>query len=328
MNLLLLSAADVVEALPMAEAIEGLKAAYAQLSTGRAIMPLRSRIDVPGMGTSLVMPAYLEQNAALAVKVVSVFPQNVERDLPVVNALVMVLDVTSGQPVAVMEGGALTAIRTGAGSGAATDLLARQDAQCVAIIGTGVQARTQLEAVCTARPIQEVRIFSPDRRQAELFAQEMAGKGPIPAAITISDDANSAVQGADVICTATTSSTPVFDGRLIRPGTHINGVGSFTPEMQEVDLVTVLRSRIVVDSRAAALAEAGDLIIPLENGDMTEAHIYAELGEIVAGQRPGRESQDQITFFKSVGVAVQDAAAAAITLKNALNWGLGTSISL
>jgi ornithine cyclodeaminase len=328
MDLVLLTAADVVKALPMAEAIEGLKAAFAQLSTGRATMPLRSRIDVPQMGSSLVMPAYLEENAALAVKVVSVFPRNVERNLPVVSALVMVLDATSGLPVALMEGGALTAIRTGAGSGAATDLLARQDAQRAAIIGTGVQARTQLEAVCKARSIREVRIFSPDRPQAERFAAEMAGKGPIPAAITLSDDANSAVRGADVVCTATTSSTPVFDGRLIRPGTHINGVGSFTPQMQEVDLVTVQRSRIVVDSRAAVLAEAGDLIIPLEEGDITEAHIHAELGEIVAGQRPGRESQDQITFYKSVGVAVQDAAAAAIVMKNALDLGLGTSISL
>jgi ornithine cyclodeaminase/alanine dehydrogenase-like protein (mu-crystallin family) len=149
-------------------------------------MPLRSHIDVPEMGTSLVMPAYLEQNGALAVKVVSVFPKNVARELPVVNALVMVLDVTTGQPVALMEGSALTAIRTGAGSGAATDLLARRDAKRAAIIGTGVQARTQLEAVCTARNIQEVSIFSPDFPQAEMFAREMAGKGSIPAAITIS----------------------------------------------------------------------------------------------------------------------------------------------
>jgi ornithine cyclodeaminase len=328
MDLILLTAADVVKALPMAEAIEGMKAAFAQLSTGQATMPLRSHIDVPEMGTSLVMPAYLEQNGALAVKVVSVFPKNVARELPVVNALVMVLDVTTGQPVALMEGSALTAIRTGAGSGAATDLLARRDAKRAAIIGTGVQARTQLEAVCTARNIQEVSIFSPDFPQAEMFAREMAGKGSIPAAITISDDANTAVQEADIICTATTSSTPVFDGRLLRPGAHINGVGSFVPTMQEVDLATVQRSTVVVDSRAAVWTEAGDLIIPLENGDISEGHIHAELGEIVAGRRPGRQTEDQITFYKSVGVAVQDAAAAAIVLNNARTLGLGTSISL
>ena len=328
MKLRLLSAADVVKALPMADAIEGLKGAYAQLSAGQAIMPLRSRIDVPEGGSSLVMPAYLEQNGALAVKVVSVFPQNVEIGLPIIHALVMVLDSETGRLQALLEGGTLTAIRTGAASGTATDVLARQDAASVAIFGSGVQARTQLEAVCTVRDIHEVRVFSLDRQQAEEFAEELAGKGPIPTAITVAKDADSAVMEADIICTATTSTTPVFDGRLIKPGTHINGVGSFTPQMQEVDLVTVQRSLVVVDSRTAVLAEAGDLIIPLENGDIKEDHIFAELGEIVSGRLPGRESQDQITFFKSVGVAVQDAAAASIALKNALEQDLGTTISL
>jgi len=158
MNLRLLSAADMVMALPMAEAIEGMKGAYAQLSKGQATMPLRSRIDVPATGGLLVMPAFLEENGALAVKVVSVFPQNVDLGLPIIHALVMVVDSVTGQPQALLEGGTLTAIRTGAASGAATDLLARQDATSVAIIGSGVQARTQLEAVCTVRDIREVRI--------------------------------------------------------------------------------------------------------------------------------------------------------------------------
>jgi ornithine cyclodeaminase len=280
------------------------------------------------MGSSLVMPAYLEQNGALAVKVVSVFPQNVEIGLPIIHALVMVLDSVTGRPQALLEGGALTAIRTGAASGAATDLLARPDAASVVIFGSGVQARTQLEAVCTVRDIQAVHIVSLDRHQAEEFVAELAGKGPIPTAISVAEDADTAVSEADIICTATTSSTPVFDGRLIQAGTHINGVGSFTPQMQEVDLVTVQRSLVVVDSRTAVWAEAGDLIIPLENGDINEDHIHAELGEIVSGLLPGRESLDQITFFKSVGVAVQDAAAASIALKNALEKDLGMTISL
>jgi ornithine cyclodeaminase len=328
MKLRLLSAADMVKALPMAEAIEGMKGAYAQLSTGQARMPLRSRIDIPAMGSSLVMPAYLEQNGALAVKVVSVFPQNTEIGLPIIHALVMVLDSVTGRPQALLEGGALTAIRTGAASGAATDLLARPDAASVLIVGSGVQARTQLEAVCTVRDIRDVRIVSLDHQQAEEFVIELAGRGPIPTAIAVAEDVDMAVAEADIICTATTSSTPVFDGRLIKPGTHINGVGSFTPEMQEVDLVTVQRSLVVVDSRTAVLAEAGDLIIPLENGDIKEDHIFAELGEIVSGHLPGRERQDQITFFKSVGVAAQDAAAASITVKNALDRDLGTTMSL
>ena len=328
MNLRLLSAADMVMALPMAEAIEGMKGAYAQLSKGQATMPLRSRIDVPATGGLLVMPAFLEENGALAVKVVSVFPQNVDLGLPIIHALVMVVDSVTGQPQALLEGGTLTAIRTGAASGAATDLLARQDATSVAIIGSGVQARTQLEAVCTVRDIREVRVFSPDRQQVGEFVEALAGKGPIPMKIIAAQDVDTAVAEADIICTATTSSIPVFDGRLIKAGTHINGVGSFTPKMQEVDLVTVHRSRIVVDSRTAVWAEAGDLIIPLRNGDINEDHVFAELGEIVTGQITGRESYDQITFFKSVGVAVQDAAAASIALKNAIDQDLGITISL
>lgn len=318
----------MVKALPMAEAIEGMKSAYAQLSTGQATMPLRSRVDVPAPGSSLVMPAYLEKDGALAVKIVSVFPKNSEVGLPLIHALVMVLNSTTGEPQALLEGGTLTAIRTGAASGAATDILARQDATSVLVVGSGVQARTQLEAVCTVRDIREVFIFSLNRQEAEKFVTAMAGKGPIPTTIDIVEDVNRAVAMADIICTATTSLRPVFDGRFIKPGTHVNGVGSFTPQMQEVDLVTVQQAMVVVDSRAAVWAEAGDLIIPLENGDIEESHIYAELGEIIAGQLPGRQSQEQVTFFKSVGVAVQDAAAASISVNNAMEQDLGTTISL
>lgn len=328
MNLRFLSAADVVKALPMADAIEGLKGAYAQLSTGRAIMPLRSHVDIPNAGTSLVMPAFLPQQGALTVKVVSVFPNNVVQGLPIIHGLVLVVDSTTGVPQAVLEGGTLTAIRTGAASGAATDILARQDACTVAVFGSGVQARTQLEAVCTVRDIQEALVFSLKREEAEAFVADLAGIGPIPANLKIAQDAHTAVAAADIICAATTSKTPVFDGRLLKPGTHINGVGSFTPQMQEIDLSTVLRSRVVVDSRTAVWEEAGDLIIPLQNGDITEDHIAAELGEIIAGLLPGREHDQQITFFKSVGVAVQDAAAANITFKNALKYNLGTSLSM
>lgn len=328
MKVRLLSAAEVKKALPMADAIAALKGAYAQLSTGQAAMPLRSHMPVAGGGSTLVMPAYLPQQGAMAIKVVSVFPQNSALALPIIHGLVLVIDTVTGQPQAVLEGGTLTAIRTGAASGAATDILARPDASSAAIIGTGVQARTQLEAVCTVRDIREVSIFSLNRREAEIFIDDLAGKGPIPANIRIADSADAAVATADIICTATTAATPVFDGRLLKPGAHVNGVGSFTPQMQEIDLATVQRSLVVVDSREAAWEEAGDLIIPLRNGDITAAHIAAELGEIIAGQHPGRQRDDQITFFKSVGVAVQDAAAASIALNNALDQNLGTTISL
>ena len=327
-----LSAADVVQALPMSEAIAGMKSAFAQLSTGKAIVPLRGRVDVGGpggaQGVTLVMPAYLAESKDLAVKVVSVFPQNVSRAEPTIYAMVLVLDAMTGRPLALMEGGTLTAIRTGAGAGAATDLLARPDAEVATILGSGVQARTQLEAVCTVRPVRRVSVYSPTPGRAAAFAREMAGKGPIPDDIQVVGDPDAAVRGADIICAATTSTTPVFRGRFLRPGAHVNGVGSFTPAMQEVDVETIQRALVVVDSRAAALAEAGDLIIPLERGLIQEDHIVAELGEIVAGVKPGRTRPEQITFFKSVGVAVQDAICGRIALENAISRDLGTAVAL
>jgi ornithine cyclodeaminase/alanine dehydrogenase-like protein (mu-crystallin family) len=329
MELRILNADEVRQALSMAEAIAGMKAAFAQLSGGRAEVPLRTRVAVPAhQGVSIFMPAYLTGSEDLAVKIVSVFPGNARRGEPITYGLVVVLDAGSGRPLALLEGGALTAIRTGAASGAATDLLARAEASVAAVIGCGVQARTQLEAVCTVRAIREVRVYGLNRPQAETFAAEMAGKAPIPAAIRVVDGPQAAVAEADVICTATTSSTPVFDGRDLKPGAHVNAVGAYTPQMQEVDAETIRRSLLVVDSRPAVLAEAGDLIIPLQAGEIAESHIHAELGEIVLGSRPGRSHPDQITTFKSVGVAVQDAAAARIALAGAARHNLGTLVDL
>ncbi len=328
-ELLILTAQDVKKCLPMAAAVAGMKTAFAQLSTGQAQVPLRSRIDIPDYrGISLFMPAYLRESHQAAVKVVSVFGDNPKQGLPVIHGVVLLLDEETGRPLCLLEGATLTAIRTGAGSGAATDLLARPDASVAAIIGSGVQARTQLEAVCTVRPIEEVRVYSPTRAHAETFAQEMAGQGPIPGRIQVMADADSAVSGADIICTATPAQKPLFNGRFLKPGAHLNAVGSFTPAMIELDETTILRSLVVVDSRESVLEEAGELIILLQQGIITPAHIHAELGEIAAGLKPGRTSPDQITFFKSCGVAVQDAAAAHIAWQNALAHNLGSRIVL
>lgn len=317
----------------MAEAITGVKDAFTQLTARQAEMPLRERVEVVTVsgemvGTVLVMPAHLRQSQALAVKVVSVFQNNLAANLPLIHGVVMVLEAKTGIPLALLEGGAVTAIRTGAGSGAATDLLARSDAAIVAIIGSGVQARTQLEAVCNVRAIQEVRVYSPTTGHAELFAAEMRGLDPIPRRVFAVDSAEKAVTGADIVCTATTSSQPVFLGTWLKPGAHVNGIGSYTPTMQELDTETILRSRVVVDSKVAALSETGDLRIPIQHGLMTEAHIHAELGEILLALKAGRTEPDQITCYKSVGVAVQDASAAQIAYSNALIHHLGTVVAL
>lgn len=329
MKLLILSAADVRRALPMADAIEGMKEAFALLSAGEATLPQRTQLPITEHeGVSLFMPGYLPAAEALAIKIVSVFPRNAERAMPSIHGVVVGLDSETGKPVALLEGGTLTAIRTGAGSGAATDLLARQNATVAAIIGSGVQARTQLEAVCTVRPITEVRVYSPNRENARAFADEMAGRGPVPQDIQVAASADEAVRGAHVVCTATTSPTPVFSGTALSAGSHVNAVGSFRTDMQEVDVETVRRALVVVDSREAAREEAGDLMIPINDGAFGFDHIHAELGELVNGTRSGRANDEQVTYFKSVGVAVQDVISAKIALGNARSLGLGTEIEL
>jgi ornithine cyclodeaminase len=248
--------------------------------------------------------------------------------LAYIQAALLLLDAESGRIVALLEGGALTAIRTGAASGAAIDLLARADSTVLAIYGAGVQGRTQLEAACTARSIRNVFIFDPSPEKAKAFAAEMGGQATIPKQIEVAQTPDEASEAADIICTATTSSKPVFEDAHIRAGTHISAVGSYTPEMQEVPAETIARAKVVVDSRAAALEEAGDLIQPLRARLFDESHIHAELGDIVLGRKAGRESDDEITYFKSVGIAVQDAVAAQLALENAHRLKLGREVDL
>jgi alanine dehydrogenase len=313
----------------MSEAIDAVKEAYAQLSAGRVALPMRTRIDVTEyQGSTLFMPAYMQSGGHLAVKIVSVFPRNVSRGIPTIAAVVIVLDVDTGRPEAILEGASLTAIRTGAASGAATDVLARQDSTRVAIIGSGTQARSQLLAVCSVRDIQHVRIFSLDPEAAAEMAGDMAGRDRVPADVSVPPSSADAIADADIICTATTSETPVFDGTGLKPGAHINAIGSYTPSMQEVDVTTIKKALVVVDSREAVLAETGDLLVPIGRGEIGADVIHAELGQIINRERSGRTSADQITYFKSVGLAVQDAVAAGRALARAKARGLGQTIDL
>jgi len=317
----------VRQALPMHQAIETVKGAFAQLSTGQADVPLRLALNVPRHnGVTLLMPAYLRTDEQMAIKIVSVFHENPAQGLPLIHALVVVVDATTGRPAAIMDGIYLTALRTGAASGAATDLLARQDTHIAAIFGAGAQGRTHLEAVCAVRPIQEAWVYDKEPARAAAYADEMSQRLSLP--VRVAETPAEAVHRADVICTATTSSSAVFEDADVRPGTHINAVGAYTPEMQEIPVETVLRAKVVIDHREASLAEAGDLLIPLKQGLITEDHIYAELGEIAAGLKPGRASPEEITFFKSVGVAVQDVAAAGAVLEAARRLNLGSEVAL
>ncbi len=329
MRLRVLSKQDVQQSVPMREAIEIVKGAFAQLSAGKAVVPLRTQLPVERHeGVTLFMPAYLSESDDLGVKIVSVFPRNPEMGWPTIFALVAVVEASTGRPVAVMDGTYLTALRTGAASGAATDLLARKDARVAAIFGAGVQGRTQLLAVCEMRDIERAWVYDVNSQAAERYAQEMAGTGKVPAGLKTAFSPAEAVREADVICTATTSTTPVFADGDLKPGVHINAVGSFTPEMQEIPEQTVRRARLVVGSREGCLSETGDLIIPIQKGLIAEDHIYAELGEIAAGLKPGRGDADEITLFKSAGNAVQDVSVARAVLTRAEPLGLGIEVEL
>ena len=319
MQIRILTAADVGKALSMDAAIDAVARAYAQLSAGKATMPLRSRFHTP-KGVTLLMPAHLHASGDFAVKVVSVYPDNPKRGLPTVAATVMALDAQTGMPLALIEGDSLTALRTGAAGGVAAHHLSRADAHTVALFGAGVQARAQLQAAMAVRPIKRVFIVDPMQTAARRLADAISG-WPEPAEVILGQSSRAAVTQADIVLAATTTMTPLFDGNDLRPGTHVTGVGSFTPQMQEIDATTIHRARVVVDQRDAAMAEAGDIIIG-------KAVIDAEIGEIINGEKPGRQNETEITFFKSVGLAVQDAVTAAAVLKAAEKKGLGTVIQM
>ena len=320
MKIRILSAADVRIALPMPKAIDAMRHAYGQLSAGKAIAPPRQHISTD-KGVTLIMPAYLPTRSEFGIKVVSVYDDNPNLNLPRITATVLVLDPATGLPKAFMEGSSLTAIRTGAGGGVAADLLARKDAKTVGLFGAGVQARAQLQAVMSVRDIARVNLISRTKTSAQQLATEISAWTDAPEVNPVPNP-QQVVEDADIIICATTSATPLFDGNALRPGTHITAVGTFVPEKREVDTTTIKRTdRIVVDSREACLEEAGDLIIP-------NAEIDAEIGEIVNGDKPGRQSNDEITFFKSVGVAVQDAVAGSVILAEAEAKGLGTLVEM
>ena len=331
--MLVLSKADIYRALDWKEAVTAVGRAFAALSTGRASVPLRTGFELPPQdGLLLLMPGALhsETHDQLAVKLVSVFNRNPARNLPLIYGLVTLFEADTGRPLAVLEGGSLTAIRTGAASGVASQYLAAPQARVLTIFGAGVQAYTQGRAIVSVREdsIQEVRVVGRDALKARHFVDKLGAEIGRP--VRLLADVGDALAGADIVATATTSLTPVFEDGQLWPGVHINGVGSYQPISREVPGRTVERARLVVDARASALSEAGDVIIPLEAGVFGPEHIYAELGEIVAEIKPGRASfgGGEISFFKSVGNAAQDVAIAHYIYNKAQQLGIGTLVEL
>lgn len=325
-----LSGDDVRRAVSMAAAIDAVEAAFVSLSTGQADVPLRAHIETPERAaTSFFMPARIAGPGpgALGLKVVSVFPQNLGRGEPSIYALVTVLDPATGRPLAVLDGTYLTALRTGAASGVATRHMARPDARVLALFGAGAQALPQALAVCAMRPIERIWLVNRNRDRAQLLAARLRHEG-MTLDLRIAPSVEQALAEADVICTATSSLTPLFDDRAVRPGTHINAVGAYKPSMAEVPPQTVARALVAVDQRRAAWAEAGDLVQARDAGLIDEGHVAGELGEIAAGRIAGRTDPAQVTLFKSVGNAAQDVAVASLALARAAELGLGVEVAI
>lgn len=323
---LILNRDCVISVLQMRDCIDALEGAFSEFSNGTAVLPLRIGIPAPD-GINLYMPAYLKGANALAVKVVSVYKNNPQKhNLPTTIGKVLVQNPETGEVICIMDGGYLTAVRTGAVSGLATRLLARPDDDQVAgIFGAGVQAEMQLWGVYEARKLKRALVYDMFPGAAERFAQTMGQK--LNLEIEVAKDVAQLLT-ADILCTATSSAVPILDGSAVKPGTHINGIGSHSPGARELDTAIIKRSLLIADSRDACLKEAGDIMIPINEGAITADHIYADLGEIVTHKKPGRTSADQITLFKSNGLAIQDVAASRLVYDKARAAGLGVEVDL
>ncbi len=327
MQIRILSERDVYDLLPMAECMDVMEETLKTLGRGDGVNPLRSMLRFPG-GNGLLglMPAYLGSPKTTGIKVVTVMPGNHSTEYDSHQGLVMLFEVEHGSPLALIDASSITAIRTAAVSGVATQLLARKDAKKLAILGSGVQARTHLEAVLKARKIREVSVWSRTESHACDFTERESAKHNIE--MKVASTVQEAVSEADIICTTTFAQEPVLNGEWISPGAHINAVGACVPTFRELDSAAVVGSRLFVDRLESALNEAGDFLIPKKEGVIDDSHILGEIGDILLGKVQGRKSDDDITLFKSLGIAVEDLGAAHYIYEKALKAGTGVAVDL
>ena len=325
--MLVISEAQVPSLLPMGECMTVMMQALETLARGGAILPLRPLMRVPQKSGILgMMPAYMETPDALGVKIITVFNGNHGTEYDSHQGVVLLFEAEHGSIIAVIDASSVTAIRTAAVSGVATRLLAREDAHDLCILGSGVQARTHLEAMLLARPVTRVRVWSRDADHARTFARAASARHGI--GVEAIESPGDAVRGADIICTTTSAREPVLLGAWISAGAHINAVGSSTPTAREVDTAAMQRARLFVDRRESALSEAGDFLIARGEGVIGDEHIVAELGELILGGHAGRRSANEVTLFKSLGLAVEDVAAAHHIYSRAVERGIGTDVEM
>ncbi len=324
---LLLSEEDVRIVLSMEDLIAAMRTALEQFSTKRVEQPLRSVIEVGLQKAAFaVMPAFVTTPPALGAKLVTVFPSNAGAGLPTHLATILLLDSMTGELVAIMDGRYITEARTAAVSAVSTDLLAREESSVLAIIGSGIQARSHVDALGRVRDLRTIRAWSRTPDRLEQFIREIEPR--TTAQVVRCSSAREAVNGADVVVLATSAREPVVLGDWIREGTHICAVGACRPSEREMDTALVARARLFVDSRAGALTEAGDVVMPMAEGAFEAGHILGELGEVLAGRIAGRRAAADVTIFKSLGMAVEDVAAAHLAYEKAAERGLGRGFVL
>jgi alanine dehydrogenase len=326
-TMLVLSEKQVQSLIDIEELISTLEKAHVQYSTGKAVMPVRLVVPLPEIqGRITSMPGFLNVDRALGMKVVTYFPDNPKGGLPGILATIMLFSAETGKLIATMDGSYITAIRTACASAMATKALANPQTPVLGILGAGVQARAHIEALTRVRSIERIRIYSPSGMGAPGIKNDMEPTVKIP--IEVARSAEEAVRDADLVATVTTAKQPIVNRQWLKSGAHINAVGSHRPDLREIDGATLARSKIVVDSREAVMAECGDILLAIKENNISSDSIHAEIGEVLAGVKSGRTSAGEITLYKSVGIAIQDVAAANLVYRKALELKIGTNVEI
>ena len=325
--MLVLSEKQVQGLIDLDELIAALEQAHIQYSTGKAVMPVRLVVPLPQIqGRITSMPGYLNVDKALGMKVVTYFQNNPQQNLPAILATIMLFSAETGKMIAAMDGGYITAIRTACASALATKALANPDTPLLGILGAGVQARAHIQALARVRKLRRIKLYSPSGKSALGIKQDMEQQCGVP--IDAVNSAQDALRGSDLLVTVSTAKEPIVKTEWLKPGVHINAVGSHRPDLREIDGATLARAKVVVDSREAIMAECGDILLALKEKSVGDNVIHGEIGEVLAGAKAGRNSVDEITLYKSVGIAIQDVATAQLVYRKALERNVGTNVDI
>lgn len=325
--MLVLSEKQVQGLIDLDELIAALEQAHIQYSTGKTVMPVRLVVPLPQIqGRITSMPGYLSVDKALGMKVVTYFQNNPQQNLPAILATIMLFSAETGKMMSVMDGGYITAIRTACASALATKALANPDAPLLGILGAGVQARAHIQALARVRKLRRIKLFSPSGKSALAIKQDLEQQCGVP--IDAVNSAQDALRDSDLLVTVSTAKEPIIKREWLKPGVHINAVGSHRPDSREIDGATLARAKVVVDSREAIMAECGDILLALKEKSVGDNVIHGEIGEVLAHAKAGRSSADEITLYKSVGIAIQDVATAQLVYRNALERNVGTNVDI